>query len=117
MLNLSLPNFLCLVLTGERLMPRSKRDRFVIALHKAYHAQGRVEDPTLALEELVLRLVHELLIRSINKTHMGSGAWYIRSRRDEGHQWRMWRLVECVKSCDRTMRVASGCEWLKLGMV
>lgn len=95
-----------------RNLSTNKRRQMNRSLVRAYHIQDHIRDPVLAVEELILRLVYELLARKLEIKDVLSCQWYRCPRRDSSHAERIRRLVKCVSSDDHATGVANRCEWL-----
>ena len=98
---------------------RELKNRLAASYHKTPPGSS---DPTgqCALEELVLRLVFEVLIcRVCIACFEGEQpkSWFRVHRRNWGHQYRIVKLIRAIKSDVNTHNAAKACEWLRFETV
>lgn len=111
--NLSMSSFIDFIWDARR-MPSKKRKQENRRLVQAYHLQSRIRDPVLALEELIRRIVYELITRTIEPDDIKRGCWLTCKRRDFGHTNRMLNLIDCIRSDPVVLDYAKRCDWLRL---
>lgn len=78
-----------------------------------YHSMQRnITNPGFAADELVCRLMFELLVRKVSVNSLANGNWFDRRTRDSGHDERMVRLVKCILRLGYSRRLMKACKWL-----
>lgn len=100
------------IMEQARNLPTNRRREINKALVETYHMQSNIRDPMLALEELVLRIVYELMTRKMELRDVLRCRWYACNRRDPNHFERVVRLVECIRTDKMACVTASSCDWL-----
>lgn len=93
-------------------LPNSERKRLNRALVKAYHVPDSLVNAHRAMDEVILRITYELLIRKIHLHDLGSAAWFTTTKRDVGHARRIRNLLLCIMHDDTVHHDALACKWL-----
>ncbi len=95
---------------------RSSTKRIMMQnLHSAYHKQSVIVDPFLAVDELMMRVLYEVLNGLISPRALFKRMWLRSYLRDWGHNKRMVMLVRAIESSDEAVKRCLGVKWLGFG--
>lgn len=111
LLNLTRKGLVQIMTDFVRLDSRSKRS---LCAHvcKRYHILTNVDNPRLAVYELVMRLVYEVMIGKISISDLDSIKWFTAKNRDHRHHMRIVKLMKVIALDSRWVRYMYDIDWI-----
>ena len=81
-------------------------------LVKNYHLQDWICDPKLAVDELSLRILCDVVQDRMKLQQAYTGKWLNKGIRDYNHHMRIILLIICIKSCPKAYQDVIAIDWL-----
>lgn len=89
-----------------KMYPKKTQAIILRNLCNGYHRW--MDDPMKAVEELVMRVVYEIISGRIKR----NSRWLMPHKRDAGHHTRMWRLVSSILTSEAACKYCAQFRWL-----